>query len=134
MRRANVIATALALAFVAAGTWSYFHFGAPGRARNRIAARALIRPVPPAPVEPAADDAFTVPEEPSPPEPGSPAHEPYFRAMVAGDERALSLARNALTEARSGPGRVSPGYVARLEKMHGIYEERLARHRDALAR
>jgi hypothetical protein len=131
MRRANVTATVLALAFVALGTWSYFHFGAPSRARDRIAARAVVRPVP---AEPAADDAFTVPDEPSPPEAGSPAREPYFRAMVAGDERALGLARNALAEARSDPGRVSPGYLARLEKMQGIYEERLARHRDALAR
>ena len=133
MRRANVIATALALAFVAAGTWSYLHFRLPGRAGSRVEARAVVHPVPPAPVEPAADEAFTVPDEPTPPELGSSARQPYFRAMVAGDERALSLARKALGEARSAPGHVSPGYVVRLEKMQGIYEERLARHRDALA-
>jgi hypothetical protein len=133
MRRANVMATALAVAFVAAGTWGYVHLRGSGRAGTRVAARAVDFAVPAAPVEPAADDRFTVPEEPAPPEAGSPARQPYFRAMVAGDERALALARKALAEAGRDPGGVSPGYVERLKTMQSIYEERLARHRDALA-
>jgi hypothetical protein len=77
---------------------------------------------------------FAVPEEPAPPEPGSAARRPYLEAMVAGDQRALDLAGKGLADARVDPGGVSPAYVERLQSMQRIYQERLARHRDALTR
>jgi hypothetical protein len=77
--------------------------------------------------------AVTLAPEPTPPPAGTAAHEAYFAAVVAGEERGLAAVRAAL--AAGGPSAVIPGAqsVQQLRTLEAIYAERLARHGRVLA-
>jgi hypothetical protein len=133
--RSRLRATALAVAFVAAGTVLYFSVrSVPRRERAGVSDNRPVndakQPRRPAPAD---ETPFQLPAEPEPPEPGSPAHAPYFQAMVAGDEQALRLARDGLAAAQqAGPDPASAAHVRRLNEMERLYAERLSRHQRAL--
>jgi hypothetical protein len=135
MTRSRLLATALAVGFVAAGTLGYLGVRVkPWQRRvaaldTPVTATGAKQPRNPAPAD---ETPFQAPPEPTPPEPGTPAHAPYFQAMVAGDEHALQLARSGLAAAQGGSDPASPAHVRRLQEMERFYTERLARHRLAL--
>jgi hypothetical protein len=131
--------TGLALGLMAVGTWAVVRSRASRDAGANVATGARedlaastprIRTPPPVGTE----APFVAPEEPTPPEPGTPARAPYFRAMVAGDERALQSIRDAVTQSKAGRGSATPAYLKRLQEMEVVYAERLVRHRRDLDR
>jgi hypothetical protein len=129
MRRSNIVATGLAVAFVAVVGSAYFAV----RKRPAPDPRETVPVQVVAPEPPSEEPRFELPPEPEPPAAGTAAHRPYYQAMVDGDRRGLELARSSLAEAAARPGKASPRYVQTLQTMERAYAERLVRHERALA-